>query len=444
MNIKDLYLFISSADLRDTASRRINNIISKLSDNNINTYYMMGDPSYWNKVSSVTKRIDYADTYNSLAGSNEKIKGIVLDIEPYTDPDFKTNKIENFKTYVSSIETIANYAKEKGLKIVNCIPRWYDSSEDYGGVSEDFENLIKIVDRTSVMNYVTNPTFIKKDISNEVKIAKKYGKEVETIAEFGKGTSDSFGVLENPLGTLKSAWKTAKELLDASEDTKYDKLFFSYHYYNEIAVLDGLYDYVILSLQDENGNEPASVDLIINDSDGRTYIKKEIDSTEKILVTNKDNYLLFAEGYELCRIDTSTDSDTGYPIHTYVVKEKQMEECNLEIYLKKYGTEKEDILIPATINIVNVESGIAKNVPEYQEASRIYSLSRINTDTKYKVTVKIDDIEYPIKSIVAKNTAGNYISVADGNENYFNIPTGFKTANSSGTITINLRIYIDY
>lgn len=157
--------------------------LEKMENNNIKVYHLCGDPSWGIKGSNkIIKEIDKIINYNK--NNIHKIKGIVLDVESYT------LDLYNEDEYIKIIKKAYKYSKENDIYMILCIPTWMRKNT--------LEELIINTDEISVMNYN-----IKKTLSNikeEVEIAKKYNKKINTIYEINfdnKKYFSSFDEIDN-------------------------------------------------------------------------------------------------------------------------------------------------------------------------------------------------------------------------------------------------------
>lgn len=191
--------------------------IKEMNEKNITVYHLAGDPSWGteNGFLSIQKEIDKVILFNQKVSF--KIKGIVLDIEPYISEKEERFAKKDFFIYVKQIEKTYAYLKDKDLELILAIPYWFDSIDEYL-----LETLIQNTDGISVMNYKITKT--NKNIQNEIKLASKYDKKIDTAYEINYKDKDYF---ESREAILKDYQKIKKK-----NDSP--NLGISFHHYGSI------------------------------------------------------------------------------------------------------------------------------------------------------------------------------------------------------------------
>lgn len=155
--------------------------IAELSGQGSEVYALVGekDWGYEKDGDSLIAYIRQIDQYNRKAEENSRIRGIMADIEPYVMKKWKDDRIGYMNIYVNGMIKAYEYAKEKGLVFILCIPRHYDDQ----GLEEQLERLIaKGCDEVAVMDYECGNEVDK--IKTEAELAYKYGKVLHCILEF--------------------------------------------------------------------------------------------------------------------------------------------------------------------------------------------------------------------------------------------------------------------
>ena len=196
----------------------------------IDVYSLLGDPSWaYDRLPDAKRKVDEIGKYNESAEENEKIKGVVFDVEPHAYYLWKQNKesseiIQNYFTnYKNNMIDLYNYSKKYNLEVVISIPVWY---EKYDGFDELFE---KAADTYSLMNYGKNGN--TRRIREEVEEAEKYGKKVESTLNVSD--SENYSVNYRQDGMEKMI-EDEKKILD-TYDYKY--LRGSFHQYRTVIEL---------------------------------------------------------------------------------------------------------------------------------------------------------------------------------------------------------------
>ena len=215
LNINILYQDFSSEYLHNAD----NTFLEQMKINKVDVYHLAGD-SIWGLKDGykyIIEEINKVVFYNNNV--NNKIRGIVLDIEPYTSEKFSNSdfSLDDFQIYVEQIEKSYLLAKENNLKVVLVIPYWFDLIDK--GL---LEQLVDYVDEISVMNYNIDNTI--KNISFENDIIKKHNKKINTIYEINFDENNYF----SSWNEIKRDYKNLKN--------KYNKIGIAYHHYNSIEI----------------------------------------------------------------------------------------------------------------------------------------------------------------------------------------------------------------
>ena len=104
-----------------------------------------------------------------------KIKGLVLDIEPYLLKEWEENADIILDGMCRNLEML--YADKEELQIYLCVPYFYDSK----GYEEQLEQLIRYTDGLLVMNYYKGSEIVH--METEVRLAAQYKKKIITVYE---------------------------------------------------------------------------------------------------------------------------------------------------------------------------------------------------------------------------------------------------------------------
>lgn len=262
LRINELYQYISTTSFSDS---NLPSKIAELSNKGISTYYLTGDPSWWEKPSSIKRRIDRLITYNESVDENSKLIGIVLDIEPWT-----LDEGYDLVVYGETLKEAYDYAQSKNIKMVTTIPFWLDESV--------LDIVISNCDRVSVMNYTRNNHI--ENLTEEISIAKKYNKELEHISETkepdGSGIPDSITYFNYGLDPLYEDWinmKNSENILRMSYHDLVSMKIMMEKYPNSIMIATNL---VIKALEakDDNSISKAldAINAIENNEEKKQYL----------------------------------------------------------------------------------------------------------------------------------------------------------------------------
>ena len=155
-------------------SGRENSLMKHLDDLEIEVYQLTGD-STWGLEDGHKKILESMDKVINYNNKNKyNIRGLLLDIEPYTNDQIDKFNKRDFEVYLSELEKTINYAHKNNLKIIVAVPYWYDSID-----MDCLKKLIQMVDGISVMNYHIDNTI--EDIRTEVELSKTFSKIVDSV-----------------------------------------------------------------------------------------------------------------------------------------------------------------------------------------------------------------------------------------------------------------------
>lgn len=191
--------------------------IKEMQKKKISVYHLAGDPT-WGKKDGFTKtkeELELVKQFNKK--TKNKLKGVVLDIEPYIDEKEENFKIKDFQIYVEEIKKTYKYCKENELELILVIPYWFDDIDE-----NLLEELIQNTDGISVMNYNINKT--KQKIKTEIKLAKKYQKKIDTIYE----------VNYKEKGYFSSKEEIIKDYEKLKKEYKLENLGLAFHHYGSM------------------------------------------------------------------------------------------------------------------------------------------------------------------------------------------------------------------
>lgn len=402
-SLKVSNIYFSFKNIQDSKE-----MISKLNENGISIYYLTGDPSWYNSPDTIKKRIDEIYNYNNKNEDNI-IPGIVLDIEPYIEADYKSDVIKGFETYANTMEEVYEYAKSKNIKLINTIPYWYDkymtdeelTEEEHARAQESFEKLIKSADKTSIMNYYK--TKMVSHIENEVEYAKRYNKEIESIAEFKEPVGDSipetctFYIEEEPIKKANIEWQKIYD------EYNYENLKFSYHDLSTILEIYKESKKYIFEFIDTNSDVVSIDKYKIVFSSGKSL---DENITSIIEMNDDEQYDIYLDGYNIQELVSEENIKDDIIKRTYLVKkEESNQEYSLEVYPKYWNGSRYASIKKGKVRIVNVETG-EEQIEKItgNSDSGYYTYLKVYANTTYKVYIldkkgkklnyRIDNVEY--------------------------------------------------
>jgi len=241
VNFKDLKLvkdYLNLNSIYQSQSRSIvlnnneyfNNLISFCDEFELDVYTLSGDTGWYSQPNQIQTAIDQAKNFNRDSTLNKKIKGVILDVEYYTRPEWSVadanGKREILNTYIQTMKDAYSYAKNNNLEFALCIPWWL-----YSDYKPELEIIIKeACDFVEVMNYRKERSV--NDLAETLELAKKHDKRITSIAECMPLPGEDF-LTFYPDG-INACIEKFNEMRD---EYKYDKLGFAYHYYIPIVEL---------------------------------------------------------------------------------------------------------------------------------------------------------------------------------------------------------------
>lgn len=174
-NIRELYQYVP----RDTDDGITEGLVRAAEEAGIQVYLLTGEPEWAleRDAEHVRQELLRAKLYG--------FSGLVVDVEPYLLPEWKTSRNEVFQSYVDGLCRAKKQANEQGLELILCIPYYWDEQLD----SELYEMLIdEGCDTLAVMNYYRKNE--AEHIRKEAALCSKYRKALIQIYELQRpGTS---------------------------------------------------------------------------------------------------------------------------------------------------------------------------------------------------------------------------------------------------------------
>lgn len=213
--ITDIYQTFPSDVLRNNKDI-VSNYVRDFSNAGIKIFRILGDNRFCYDYNACLNEIAALNEYN--ANSDYDIKNIILDNEVYTIEDYGDREEYYNEAYVKASRYIYNNCKNMG----------YDLYITVGATElQDHPALEKIYtdycDGIAVMNYFKDSVI--DNIAPVIAIARNRNIEVSNIGEFSpEGSYFQYASIEEG----KEAFR------ELAEYYKYNKLSFSYHWYNEV------------------------------------------------------------------------------------------------------------------------------------------------------------------------------------------------------------------
>lgn len=189
----------------------------------VDLYLLTGNSEWVNDGSGdpMIGEIERAAAFRETWG-DEALTGIVFDIEPYGSDRWNDgDRIELLENFISGMKKTYNAARDEGLRVILCVPTWYDKHYE-----EYFKQLVLYCDEISVMNYVREDEYV--NMVGEVEYARALDKEITCIFEFQQpGVHELTDETTYYHDGIDAAITSFENLY---RDFRYAKLKFAYHY----------------------------------------------------------------------------------------------------------------------------------------------------------------------------------------------------------------------
>lgn len=211
--------------------------IDRMKKDNVQVYGLMGQAewAYDRDGKNLIDNMDYIATYNEKQAKDARIKGILVDVEPYLLKEWDEGweaRAQLMEGFLSGMEHAYGYALKNQLEFWVCIPTFYDSTN-----KDILEALIsRCCDGVAVMNY--NRTDEYGQMAMEIGFAREYGKGIICIYELQKPGRHSLEDINTYANEgLDALWQSSERL---KRQFGYERLGFAYHYYKPLKEMLGL------------------------------------------------------------------------------------------------------------------------------------------------------------------------------------------------------------
>ena len=177
-NVKCLYLQIDYSLEFDVYKK----FIEQASKRGIDIQALEGSPQWVSDDGINMEKLffEWLTDYNNEASINQKFKGVHLDVEPYLNEQYSTNKKGIVETYQKLLLSARSKSKGLGLPLAVDIPFWFDDIryDNQYGSGRLAEWVISHINNVAIMAYrdeAAGNNGIIKLVLNEMKWANKYG-----------------------------------------------------------------------------------------------------------------------------------------------------------------------------------------------------------------------------------------------------------------------------
>ena len=303
LKVNALYQNIDSDNLQE---KYIANIIKNYNDEGIAVYRLIGDEDWTYDITKPKEMIEEIIEYNKNVNSRAAIKGVVIDIEPHGTEKWKdgddADKQKIFKNYVSNMITLYELAHDANLEVVLCTNNWFSNYDD-------FERLYaQAADVFSIMNY--DRRYSIDNIKEELEIAKKYHKRVETIAHSGAKTEDNSDFESYHNSSFETLVNDQNKIL---KEYPYEYFRASYHYLPSINYLKNKTVFLSIYFETDDGKTPH--DLYLTDENGKrqrgTLVSLANDQFFFANIIENHQYQVSSSNYDVVSASTITIEEIG-------------------------------------------------------------------------------------------------------------------------------------
>ncbi|UNL85754.1 amidase [Priestia koreensis] len=186
--------------------------LSKAAKTGIQVYALDGAPQWAHDRDRIDAFFIWLQDYQQSAGLTERFKGVHLDIEPYTLPEWESDVAKSVADYQTAIQYSAFLSKSMNLPFTVDIPSWYDRVPFKNQFGNDFlaRWVIKYTDGTTIMAYrskAEGPDGIIQISKTEVAWAEQLKKKVEIAVETNPAIEASLSFGSYPLSTMETEVK---------------------------------------------------------------------------------------------------------------------------------------------------------------------------------------------------------------------------------------------
>lgn len=216
----------------ELTEEEIKSFVVALTNENIDLYGLAGAPEWALDATGerMISRLDSIIKINHQLPVKNRMKGLAVNVEPYTLDEFDWQDEEIQKSYLSGMTKLYEAATKEGLELIIVLPYFYDT--------KGYRDILTVfIERTSsevaVMNYYRDREI--DHLAFEAKIAKQANKPLTTIYEFkapgSHGLTDKNTYYDEG---LMAALKNAEELVAHYNDQTIHIAFHDYHAFRKV------------------------------------------------------------------------------------------------------------------------------------------------------------------------------------------------------------------
>jgi hypothetical protein len=165
--------------------------------------------------SKILKLVNWVKVYNAQADSDEQLRGVHLDIEPYVLPRWQENKEEVLRQWMGNIESFVAEAKKDGLKTSVDLAAWLDNTAVPGNPDVPLSHwMIDQMDHTTLMAFRDKAEQIVNLVESQMKYAESKGKKLVVAVETKESHEGEFVTFfEEGMGEMNQQLQLVAQLL---------------------------------------------------------------------------------------------------------------------------------------------------------------------------------------------------------------------------------------
>lgn len=141
---------------KDTVEKFVKNAYQR----NMKVYLLTGEKTWLSEdtyQTAIYRVFDKVEEYNSLVDYDARLAGVSYDVEVWTNSEYNwKNNADARAQQVKFIETAQQYAAEKNLSVIHCLPFWivrYDYTAEDGTTKNVYDSITQIANDTILMTY---------------------------------------------------------------------------------------------------------------------------------------------------------------------------------------------------------------------------------------------------------------------------------------------------
>lgn len=165
---------------RELSQKTVRDFLTAGAQAGVTVYALLGEHEWAleDDAAACCRAIDRIAALNRGVAREARIRGVVLDVEPYLLKQWQEDEAAVMDRYLGMLASAYSHAEAKGLALIVCIPYFYDNK----GLDVQLETLIgDCCDGVAVMNYYKGKE--AEHLLTEAALTRQYQKPLVTIFE---------------------------------------------------------------------------------------------------------------------------------------------------------------------------------------------------------------------------------------------------------------------